>query len=273
MESSLVVRRLWQALFDSDDEETRATPAAASGTQDGAAVPPEVDIAAAVQGSGSVLKAPGSDHRGSSIVEDGLPSVSAGPPRQTLVAHAASRCGPAGGCVAISGLGPAEAALNRNDQYWWRELVNSTLRRRISLCDGIIWKMPTKTQDPFAHCLEFLSKVSGVKYYIGITESPVLRWEAHSHRYSYMYVVWVADSSRETAQLEMRLLDRLAFKSLSCENDSYGGERPSAGSPDFLYICTRESGLMRGTYPEPRRGSRMGASVLESLYGPCPRYR
>jgi hypothetical protein len=84
-------------------------------------------------------------------------------------------------------------------------------------------------------------------FYIGITENPSRRFGEHlgsNSSWSCMVVLVEADSSRETADLERRLLKAYGH-SLSCTNNSAGGERPSAGSPHYLYMLVAETGLLR----------------------------
>jgi len=259
MARTTIADRLLQALFESDGEEE---PLASVGRA-------ESSVVVAGVTSRTLEGEAGKDGEQSErLGAASLPTPHPRPPIEKMTTSKSSNLDQMRHAVAVRSLGPAEAELQRRDQYWWLDLVHNGLRCRISECDGIIWKMPTRHADPFRHCMNFLGRIKGVAYYIGITESPPLRWESHSHKYDLMYLVWVAQSSRETADLEKQLLDRVAFRSLSCENRSYGGERPSAGSPHFVYVCTRESGLMRGNYGVPRRGGKWSASVEESLYGP-----
>jgi len=259
MARTTIADRLLQALFESDGEEE---PLASVGRA-------ESSVVVAGVTSRTLEGEAGKDGEQSErLGAASLPTPHTRPPIEKMTTSRSSNSDQMRHAVAVRSLGPAEAELQRCDQYWWLDLVHNGLRCRISECDGIIWKMPTRHEDPFRHCMNFLGRIKGVAYYIGITESPPLRWESHSHKYDLMYLVWVAQSSRETAALEKQLLDRVAFRSLSCENRSYGGERPSAGSPHFVYVCTRESGLMRGNYGVPRRGGKWSASVEESLYGP-----
>jgi hypothetical protein len=92
---------------------------------------------------------------------------------------------------------------------------------------------------------------SEVAFYIGITENPSRRFGEHlgsNPSWSCMVVLVEADSSRETADLERRLLKAFGH-SLSCTNNSAGGERPSAGSPHYLYMLVAETGLLRRSVP------------------------
>ena len=81
-----------------------------------------------------------------------------------------------------------------------------------------------------------------------------------------MYLLYVAETSMTTAAFEMAILRQFVFVSLLRENQSYGGECASSASPHYLYVCTRESGLLRGSYPAPKR-SRMSASFMDIVQG------
>jgi hypothetical protein len=87
----------------------------------------------------------------------------------------------------------------------------------------------------------------GRTFYIGISENPGRRFGEHlgaNPSWSRMLVLTQADSSRETANLEMQLL-RLFGSAMECANNSTGGERASAGSPHYLYVLVGISGLIR----------------------------
>ncbi len=55
-----------------------------------------------------------------------------------------------------------------------------------------------------------------------------------------MLVLTRANSSRETANLEMQLL-RLFGSAMECANNSAGGESASAGSPHYFYVLVGHS--------------------------------
>ena len=167
----------------------------------------------------------------------------------------------------MMGMGPALRALCHADHLWWHGLVHGGLRRQIDAYDGLCWKMPLQHEDPLTHCMCFLRRLAcnDCCYYVGITESPIRRWEAHSRKYTTMYLVYVAETSRTTAALEMAILQRVAGGNLRCENDSLGGEAASSGSPHFLYIATRESGLLRGKYRAPKRSRMQSADIMQDL--------
>ena len=171
--------------------------------------------------------------------------------------------------VGLLDMGPSMRALHYADHFWWHGLVHSGLRQQIACYNGIVWKMPQRVEDPFTHCMSLLGRLvrNDCCYYVGITESPIRRWEAHARKYTTMYLVYVAETSRTTAALEMAVLNKVAFGSLKCENDSRGGEAASSGSPHYLYVAARESGLMRGNYREPKRSRLRTADVMEEIRG------
>ena len=92
------------------------------------------------------------------------------------------------------------------------------------------------------------SEISGGEsFYIGISENPERRFEEHlmtNGLWDIQVVLVEAASSRTTACLEVSLLSEFG-KRLMCHNASGGGERPSAGSPHFLYLLVSQSGLLR----------------------------
>ena len=165
-------------------------------------------------------------------------------------------------------MGPAERAMYQSDRFWWHALVHSGLRQHIAAYSGIVWKMPEQYEDPLPHCMRVIRRLAGndCSYYAGITESPIRRWEAHCTKYTTMYLLYVAETSRATAGLEQAILREFAFRSLMCENDSHGGESASSASPHYLYVVARESGQLRGSYRAPKR-SRMRATVMDYLQG------
>ena len=164
-------------------------------------------------------------------------------------------------------LGPALRALHHADHLWWHDLVHSGHRQQIAAYDGLVWKMPLRHEDPLTHCMCLLRRLvrNDSCYYVGITESPIRRWEAHSRKYTTMYLVYVAATSRTTASLEMAILHKVAFGSLMCENNSLGGEAASSGTPHYLYVAVRESGLLRGNYREPKRSRFGSCDVAEDI--------
>jgi hypothetical protein len=165
-------------------------------------------------------------------------------------------------------IGPSVRALHHADHFWWHGLVHSGRRQQIAAYDGMVWKMPLQHEDPFTHCMGLLGRLvrNDCCYYVGITESPIRRWEAHSRKYTTMYLVYVAETSRTTAALESRILHKVAFGSLMCENNSRGGEAASSGSPHYLYVATREIGLLRGSYRAPKRSRGMrSADVRQDI--------
>ena len=119
-------------------------------------------------------------------------------------------------------------------------------------------QLPPDRIDPFQHCRSLLAHTRRA-FYVGITEDPVARWlgspecPGHQHRYTALLVCFEASTSAETAALERRLIGYyqgraggiLDFGNLRCLNIGGGGERPSIGSPHYLYIAFRENELLR----------------------------
>ena len=188
--------------------------------------------------------------------------------RDSQEVTSAASASAASGERSLLDMGPAERAFCQSNHFWWHELVHSGLRQRIAAYSGIVWKMPEHYEDPLTHCMRVIRRLAGNDccYYVGITESPIRRWEAHCTKYTTMYLLYVAETSRTTAAFEMAILRRVAFVSLMCENDSFGGESASSASPHYLYVVTRESGLLRGSYRAPKR-SRMRANIMDDLQG------
>ena len=95
---------------------------------------------------------------------------------------------------------------------------------------------------------------SGRTWYLGITENPGRRFDEHvasNASWSKMSILVAADSSRDTACLEQRLLATYGQR-ISCLNSSGGGERASAGSPHYLYMLVGENCLLRRQAPCPK---------------------
>ena len=86
----------------------------------------------------------------------------------------------------------------------------------------------------------------GMVFYIGITENTSRRWIEHSEHgmWSDMEVLVEAPSSRETADLEQRLIQRFS-SAFGCQNIGRGGERRSQGRPHYVYVLVGHSGLLR----------------------------
>ena len=84
-----------------------------------------------------------------------------------------------------------------------------------------------------------------------------------------MHVVAVCLTSRQTGQIERELISRSRTGHL-CNNVGAGGERASAGSPHFVYLCT-SSGLLRrsraGVGEEEEEGGRGWAQLWTTLLG------
>ena len=131
---------------------------------------------------------------------------------------------------------------------------------RLGCHDYITWSLPQPGQSPFTNALLAMDRRQArqpAAFYVGITEDPVRRWLerhgddgrelAHCEKYIEMRVIWVAKSSRETGRLEMQLIDEWnRSRSLLIENArGTGGERPSAGSPHYCYVCFRTDRFVR----------------------------
>ena len=162
------------------------------------------------------------------------------------------------------------AAISR---LWWQRYMPNCLLAQISSCPDVVFRFPEaephNTSDWVAHCLGvFRSCATGGSYYWGITEHPLRRWEeSHCLTYSRMHVVAVCLTSRQTGQIERELISRSRAGRL-CSNVGAGGERASAGSPHFVYLCT-SSGLLRrsragGGGRGGRGRTRMG-SVMDDI--------
>ena len=131
---------------------------------------------------------------------------------------------------------------------------------RLGCHDYITWSLPQPGQSPFTNALLAMDRRQALQpaaFYVGITEDPVRRWLerhgddgrelAHCEKYIEMRVFWVARSSRETGRLEKQLIDEWnRSRPLLIENArGTGGERPSAGSPHYCYVCFRTDRFVR----------------------------
>lgn len=165
------------------------------------------------------------------------------------------------------------ATMDRSPQYLDIEHLHMH-----ELCDapGIVRRLPHTQCRIVDHVNRLLCRISGNRFYVGITENPRRRWlDGHIHDgWSQMLVVWAARTSQETAGLEKEVLARWRCHP-GCANVGCGGERASQGSPHFLYIVTRDDGLIRRTPPPtrqqvtsssrgPMRAPRMG-TIMEHL--------
>ena len=158
-------------------------------------------------------------------------------------------------------------------RLWWQPYLPNCTLAQISSCPDVGFRFPEaepqSTSEWVAHCLGvFRSCATGGSYYWGITENPLRRWEeCHCLTYSRMHVVAVCLTSRQTGQIERELISRSRTGHL-CNNVGAGGERASAGSPHFVYLCT-SSGLLRrsragGGGRGGRGRTRMG-SVMDDI--------
>ena len=102
----------------------------------------------------------------------------------------------------------------------------------------------------FEHAMEFIRSLGMRAFYIGITACPANRWNGldsmpgHCLQWDTMTVLFEARSSVDTAQLERRLIAACHWNPVMA-NVGGGGERAGSGSPHYLYIVTRRSGLIR----------------------------
>ena len=133
---------------------------------------------------------------------------------------------------------------------WWHYVVSPGMRARVAASGDIYWRLPEQESDEsgmleHAHFQVRRCSSSNRQFYIGITERPDERWEAHARGgYSTMWIVACAASSSVTARLE-RCLIYAHRGNLHCANVGGGGERASAGSPHFVYVTFRSDGLLR----------------------------
>lgn len=93
----------------------------------------------------------------------------------------------------------------------------------------------------------------GRNFYVGISEDTGRRFEMHQdtspNTWQRMVVLVEAPSSRATATIEQAVLRRW-LDWPGCLNVGTGGERPSAGSPHFVYVLEGQGhGLIRRRAP------------------------
>jgi len=88
-----------------------------------------------------------------------------------------------------------------------------------------------------------MARTPSLRFYVGITESPVLRWLEHADALrrpavQSMTVVEVARSSTTTAASERAIIAAAsAAHGHACLNIDAGGGGASAGSPHYVYVC------------------------------------
>jgi hypothetical protein len=109
--------------------------------------------------------------------------------------------------------------------------AHSRLARLLSM-SGVSFE----PEDPFLH----ITRLNEARkaYYIGITERPAERWEAHAASGWKKFAVWMHVDSRDSAARERALIARFSSSSLQ-ENISSGGGGASQGRPHFSYIVSR----------------------------------
>ena len=133
---------------------------------------------------------------------------------------------------------PARSDLISDDSAREMEMVGIRLVAGIGL--GSEEDIGTRCRSAVAHTI-----AHGSYFYIGITASPTQRWlQAHSQSFDRMLVIHAATTSAATAQVERSLLTTFR-EHAQCLNVGPGGERPSSGSPHYVYIVSRERGSGR----------------------------
>ena len=131
---------------------------------------------------------------------------------------------------------------------------------RLGCHDCITWSLPLLGTSAFTNALMRMDRrqeLQPAAFYVGITEDPVRRWlerhgddgrdRAHCEKYIEMRIIHVAKSSRETGTLETQLIEEWnRSRPFLIENArGTGGERPSAGSPHYCYVCFRTDSFVR----------------------------
>ena len=147
-----------------------------------------------------------------------------------------------------------------------RGLVHSAMQRHIHARPDIVVRFPDSPREDVAvpHAARIIGRLT-TSFYIGITERPSERFDMHSFTgFEYMILVAVASSSRRTSLWERDLIRRFSDSSLR-ENVGRGGEHASAGSPHFVYVVVRPTGLWRRSGAVRGRGME---TVQETLYAP-----
>lgn len=107
-----------------------------------------------------------------------------------------------------------------------QSVLNSAVNQGITLCH------PPSGASKFIK--DRLAKASH-PFYIGITEYPGLRFQEHRSSGYRSMNLWLLENSRESGDLEMRLIAEWSKNTL-CMNKSKGGECRSSGRPHFLYV-------------------------------------
>ena len=82
-----------------------------------------------------------------------------------------------------------------------------------------------------------------VFFYIGIMENLENRFADHQFigNYERMHVLLEAETSATTGRFESELLLNHYLRNPRCLNVGRGNERPSGGSPHFLYVVVNEA--------------------------------
>ena len=144
---------------------------------------------------------------------------------------------------------PRSTVLVPSAALWWRQMIPNRLCANLWSCPEIWLRFPVTEpsdhSDRVSHCLNYWRRhISSSAFYWGISEDPFRRWQEHCCNYDLMMVLAVCQTSRETARIERDVIHETCSSS-RCHNHGRGGERASAGSPHFVYCCSREDGLMR----------------------------
>ena len=162
---------------------------------------------------------------------------------------------------------------------WWRSQISNGLMADVGRCPDVQFRFPRVEPGTerawLDHCLSVWRGCSGHgSFYWGITESPMARWEQHSSTYDMMRICAVAQSSRQTASLEVGLI-AATRRSVHCNNYGPGAECRSGGSPHFLYLCSGTIGGLTRRGPSSSKGTGRGrqqsmTDFVAELNGRCP---
>ena len=128
-----------------------------------------------------------------------------------------------------------------------RETLSAAVARELGLppvgpVEVCLPEGPDERGDGFDHCCRLIRRLRG-SFYIGISEAPDRRFEEHRATYDGMVVLLQAPNSRISGAMERRLIAE--FRGTRCHNYGVGGERPSFGSPHYVYVVYRHDGLLR----------------------------
>ena len=104
--------------------------------------------------------------------------------------------------------------------------------------------------DRWLHCKTCIERVRSWdpgQWYLGITQSPLFRWNlSHYKDYVGMHLMVVSRTSVETRSLEEQFITHyLAAHDISFMNVDANASGSLWGSPSFFYICYSERGPLR----------------------------